>query len=72
MITRLCGRSRFYTFERAIHTERNESELTAERIGAIWCEVQAESLGPAVELKPGYERSGPISPFRPRAVLRLR
>ena len=30
-------------------------ELTAERIGQIWMEVQAESLGPAVELNEGYE-----------------
>src|SRR6266567_3541202 len=29
--------------------------LTAERLGEIWREVQGESLGPAIELKPGYE-----------------
>jgi oligoendopeptidase F len=45
----------FYTFERMVHTERKNGELTAERLGEIWLEVQAESLGPAIELKPGYE-----------------
>jgi oligoendopeptidase F len=45
----------FYSFERQIHTERKNGELTAERIGEIWRAVQSESLGPAIELKPGYE-----------------
>ena len=45
----------FYTFERAVHTERKNGELTAERIGQIWLSVQGESLGPAIEIKPGYE-----------------
>jgi oligoendopeptidase F len=45
----------FYRFERRLHGERAEGELTAQRIGEIWMEVQAESLGPAVELKEGYE-----------------
>ncbi|MGA2818224.1 MAG: M3 family metallopeptidase, partial [Xanthobacteraceae bacterium] len=35
--------------------ERKNGELTAERIGELWLEVQRESLGPAIELKPGYE-----------------
>ena len=35
--------------------ERREGELTSERLGEIWLEVQRESLGPAIELKPGYE-----------------
>src|SRR5229473_497530 len=55
MINTVIRQIAFYTFERAIHTERKKGELTAERIGAIWWEVQSESLGPAVELKPGYE-----------------
>ena len=44
-----------YTFERAVHTERKNGELTAARIGELWMDVQYESLGPAIELKPGYE-----------------
>ena len=45
----------FYAFERRLHEERKGGELTAERLGQIWLEVQAESLGPAIELGAGYE-----------------
>jgi oligoendopeptidase F len=45
----------FYEFERRLHGERLQGELTAERIGEIWREVQGESLGPAVNLGDGYE-----------------
>jgi len=45
----------FYTFERKVHDERRSGELTAARLGQIWLEVQGESLGPPIELKPGYE-----------------
>jgi oligoendopeptidase F len=55
MINTVVRQIAFYTFERRIHGERKSGELTAERIGKIWLEVQAESLGPAIELKPGYE-----------------
>jgi oligoendopeptidase F len=55
MINTVVRQIAFYTFERRIHTERRNGELTAERIGAIWMDVQSESLGPAIELKPGYE-----------------
>jgi oligoendopeptidase F len=55
MINTVVRQIAFYTFERRVHTERKTGELTADRLGAIWLEVQAESLGPAIELKPGYE-----------------
>jgi oligoendopeptidase F len=55
MINTVVRQIAFYTFERRVHTERRSGELTAERLGEIWLEVQAESLGPAIELKPGYE-----------------
>jgi oligoendopeptidase F len=55
MINTVVRQIAFYTFERKVHTERKSGELTAERLGQIWLEVQAESLGPAIELKPGYE-----------------
>jgi len=42
-------------FERKVHTERRSGELIAERIAAIWMEVQQENLGPAIALKEGYE-----------------
>jgi oligoendopeptidase F len=55
MINTVVRQIAFYSFERAIHTERKNGELTAERIGQIWLSVQGESLGPAIEIKPGYE-----------------
>ncbi len=55
MINTVVRQIAFYTFERAVHTERKSGELTAERIGELWLDVQRESLGPAIELKPGYE-----------------
>jgi oligoendopeptidase F len=55
MINTVVRQIAFYTFERKVHTERRNGELTADRLNAIWLEVQRESLGPAIDLKPGYE-----------------
>jgi oligoendopeptidase F len=55
MINTVVRQIAFYTFERAVHTERRQGELTADKICGLWMSVQGESLGPAIELKPGYE-----------------
>ncbi len=55
MINTVVRQIAFYTFERRIHTERRTGELTSEQICAIWLDVQRESLGPAIDLRPGYE-----------------
>jgi oligoendopeptidase F len=55
MINTVVRQIAFYSFERAIHTERRNGELTAKRIGEIWISVQGESLGPAIDIRPGYE-----------------
>ena len=55
MINTVVRQIAFYTFEREIHTARKEGELTSDRLGEIWIEVQSRSLGPAIDLKPGYE-----------------
>jgi oligoendopeptidase F len=55
MINTVVRQIAFYTFERSVHTARKRGELTAERVGELWLEVQRESLGPAIALKPGYE-----------------
>ena len=55
MINTVVRQIAFYTFERSVHTERKNGELTAQRIAELWMAVQHESLGPAIELKPGYE-----------------
>jgi oligoendopeptidase F len=55
MINTVVRQIAFYEFERRIHGERRNGELTADRIGQFWLEVQAESLGPAIALREGYE-----------------
>jgi oligoendopeptidase F len=55
MINTVVRQIAFYSFERKVHEERRTGELTAERLGQIWLEVQGESLGPAVDLGEGYE-----------------
>ncbi|WP_306402449.1 M3 family oligoendopeptidase [Pseudochrobactrum saccharolyticum] len=55
MINTVVRQIAFYQFERKVHTERKNGELTAEQIGEIWMEVQRSSLGPAIRLNPGYE-----------------
>ncbi|MCO5162536.1 MAG: M3 family oligoendopeptidase [Mesorhizobium sp.] len=55
MINTVVRQIAFYEFERKVHTERRNGELTSDRIGELWLEVQAESLGPAIAIQPGYE-----------------
>jgi oligoendopeptidase F len=55
MINTVVRQIAFYTFERKVHGERRNGELTADKLNEIWMSVQVESLGPAIELKPGYE-----------------
>ena len=55
MLNTVVRQIAFYTFERKLHEERKQGELTADRICELWMSVQAESLGPAIELGAGYE-----------------
>ena len=55
MINTVVRQIAFYTFERAVHGERRNGELTAERLCQIWLEVQNESLGPSIDIAAGYE-----------------
>ncbi|MCO4052529.1 MAG: M3 family oligoendopeptidase [Bosea sp.] len=55
MINTVVRQIAFYSFERKLHEERKQGELTADAISALWMSVQAESLGPAIRLGPGYE-----------------
>ena len=55
MLNTVVRQVAFYEFERKVHIERRSGELTAERLGALWLEVQGESLGPAIRLGSGYE-----------------
>jgi oligoendopeptidase F len=55
MINTVVRQIAFYTFERKLHTERRNGELTPEKICELWMDVQGESLGPAIKLRDGYE-----------------
>ncbi len=55
MLNTVVRQIAFYKFERLVHSERRKGELTAEQISAFWMQVQSESLGPAIDLGPGYE-----------------
>ena len=54
MLNTVVRQIAFYDFERRVHAERREGELTAERLGEIWLDVQTESLGPALRFDEGY------------------
>jgi len=55
MLNTVIRQIAFYTFERRVHTERKNGELTSEQLGKIWLDVQSESLGPAIHLGEGYD-----------------
>ncbi len=55
MLNTVVRQTAFYSFERAVHTERRKGELTPERLGEMWLEIQGQSLGPAIRFGPGYE-----------------
>ncbi len=54
MLNTVVRQVAFCEFERQLHDERKEGELSAERIGEIWMNVQKDSLGPAIRLHPEY------------------
>jgi oligoendopeptidase F len=54
MLNTVVRQIAFYEFERRLHDERRQGELSVERIGEIWMAVQGESLGPAIRLHDEY------------------
>ncbi|MFO1173005.1 MAG: M3 family oligoendopeptidase [Hyphomicrobiaceae bacterium] len=55
MINTVVRQIAFYCFEEKVHTARRQGELTSDDLGRFWLEVQAESLGPSVKLREGYD-----------------
>jgi len=55
MLNTVVRQIAFYSFERKLHLERRNGELTADQICALWISEQEESLGPAIELGADYE-----------------
>jgi oligoendopeptidase F len=54
MLNTVVRQIAFVEFERRVHDERRQGELTPERLGEIWMAVQHESLGPAIRFDPEY------------------
>ena len=54
MLNTVVRQIAFVEFEIRIHDERRGGELTPERIGEIWMDVQRESLGPAIGFEDEY------------------
>jgi oligoendopeptidase F len=54
MLNTVVRQIAFYDFERRLHDERRQGEISVERIGEIWMAVQGESLGPAIRLHDEY------------------
>ena len=55
MLNTVVRQIAFYKFERLVHLERRNGEVTVDEINQSWMSTQAESLGPAIALRPGYE-----------------
>ena len=55
MLNTVVRQMAFYAFERKVHNERRQGELTSDRICELWMSVQGASLGPSIRLGPGYE-----------------
>ncbi len=55
MLNTVVRQIAFYEFETRVHRERANGELTADRLGKIWLDVQTESLGPTFRLGPEYQ-----------------
>ena len=54
MLNTVVRQVAFHEFERRVHDERRTGELSSDRLGEIWMEIQGESLGPAVRLDENY------------------
>ena len=54
MLNTVVRQIAFYQFEERVHDERRNGELSAERLGEIWLDIQTESLGPAFRFDDGY------------------
>jgi oligoendopeptidase F len=55
MINTVVRQIAFVEFERRVHDERRQGELTPDRVGEIWFAVQSESLGPAIAFEDEYK-----------------
>ncbi|MEE9544279.1 MAG: M3 family oligoendopeptidase, partial [Rhodospirillales bacterium] len=54
MLNTVVRQVAFHEFERRVHDERRGGELSSDRLGQIWMQVQRQSLGPAFRLGQDY------------------
>ena len=54
MLNTVVRQIAFHMFESKVHDERAKGELSPERLGDIWMDVQTESLGPAFRYDDEY------------------
>ncbi len=54
MLNTVVRQIAFVEYERRVHDERRQGELSADRIGEIWLGVQSESLGRAITFEDEY------------------
>ncbi|SBV98023.1 Oligoendopeptidase F [uncultured Alphaproteobacteria bacterium] len=54
MLNTVVRQIAFHQFETRVHAERRGGELSVERLGEIWLDVQSESLGPAFDFDDDY------------------
>src|SRR5690606_33089774 len=55
MLNTVVRQIAFCLFEKQVHEQRRQGELSTEQICAIWLKVQSESLGPAIKLDGNYK-----------------
>ncbi|MGF1612171.1 MAG: M3 family oligoendopeptidase [Kiloniellales bacterium] len=55
MLNTVVRQIAMHEFERRLHDQRRERELTAKELGAIWLETQRESLGEALQFDEEYQ-----------------
>ena len=55
MLNTVVRQTAFCEFEKKVHEERKNGEITPERIGDIWLKGQVESLGPALKFSSVYK-----------------
>lgn len=55
MINTVVRQTAFYRFEKTVHEERKNGELSRQRLNAIWQSVQSESLGNAFDFSTEYD-----------------
>ena len=55
MLNTVVRQIAFYDFERRVHSERRQGELSPDRLGEIWMDIQTGSLGPAFRYDEEYK-----------------